>query len=412
MVKKKHTPTLRFPDFKDEWDRKQLSEIGEFKNGINKSKEDFGFGVPFINLMDVFGKSVISDLKLDLVNANEKEINLYELKKGDVLFIRSSVKREGVGETSLILKDLENTVYSGFLIRFRDDKITLDLDFKKYCFSINKFREDLISLSTTSANTNINQESLNELEISFPTLPEQQKISSFLTSVDERIQQLTRKKNLLEQYKKGVMQKIFSREIRFKDDKGKDFPDWDEKTLGDIAEKKIQKNKDNKINNVFTNSAAQGIVNQRDFFDKDIANQNNLLNYYIVDRDDFVYNPRISNLAPVGPISRNHLDTGIMSPLYSVFRITQGNLNFFELYFSTTKWHGYMESIANYGARSDRMNITTGDFYNLPLPFPVLPEQNKIASFLSSIDKKNELFNSQLEKTQAWKKGLLQKMFV
>lgn len=202
--------------FKDEngkeypkWEKKKLGDIGEFKNGINKSKEDFGFGVPFVNLMDVFGKSTISELKLDLVNANEKEIKLYELKKGDVLFIRSSVKKEGVGETSLVLEDLNNTVFSGFLIRFRDEKIRLDLNFKKYCFATRKFRESLISLSTTSANTNINQESLNDLVISLPAIPEQFQIANFLSAIDEKINhcQLQIEKTVL--YKKGLLQKMF-----------------------------------------------------------------------------------------------------------------------------------------------------------------------------------------------------------
>lgn len=93
--------------------------------------------------------------------------------------------------------------------------------------------------------------------------------------------------------------------------------EWERKKLGEVAVRVTKKNNTNYVKNVFTNSAVQGIVNQRDFFDKDIANQNNLLNYYIVEKNDFIYNPRISNFAPVGPISRNHLDTGVMSPLYS-----------------------------------------------------------------------------------------------
>lgn len=192
-----------------EWEEKKMFEIGEFKNGINKSKKDFGFGVPFINLMDVFGKSTISDLKLDLVNANSNELKLYELKKGDVLFIRSSVKKSGVGETSVVLKDLSNTVYSGFLIRFRDNKIKLDLNFKKYCFSNKKFREDLISLSSTSANTNINQESLNELKIKIPHINEQIKIANFLSAIDKNINQVTKQLEQTTQYKKGLLQQMF-----------------------------------------------------------------------------------------------------------------------------------------------------------------------------------------------------------
>lgn len=192
-----------------EWEEKTLGEVGEFKNGINKGKEDFGFGFPFINLMNVFGKTTISNLELDLVNATEKELRIYDLKKGDVLFIRSSVKREGVGETSVVIEDLENTVYSGFLIRFRDEKIKLNLNFKKYCFSHKKFREQLISLSTTSANTNINQESLNILEIFIPSLEEQQKIANFLTAIDEKINKVTQQIELTQTYKKGLLQQMF-----------------------------------------------------------------------------------------------------------------------------------------------------------------------------------------------------------
>lgn len=204
---------LRFKDEKGndypDWEEKKLGEIGEFKNGINKGKNDFGFGVPFINLMDVFGKSTISDLNLDLVNANDKELEQYELKKGDVLFIRSSVKKSGVGETSVVLKDLMNTVYSGFLIRFRDNKIVLDLNYKKYCFSFRKFRQDLVSLSTTSANTNINQESLNELKIQIPYIGEQIQIANFLSAIDTKIELINTQIGNTQRFKKGLLQQMF-----------------------------------------------------------------------------------------------------------------------------------------------------------------------------------------------------------
>ena len=213
IMQKLFSQELRFKDENGEeypkWEKKKLCDIGVFKNGINKSNEDFGFGYPFINLMDVFGKPTISNLKLDLVNANEKELQLYDLKKGDVLFIRSSVKKEGVGETSLILEDLPNTVFIWFLIRFRDEKHRLNLNFKKYCFAHKKFRESLISLSTTSANTNINQVSLNDLEISLPTIPEQNKIANFLSSIDKKISHTQTQIQQTEQYKKGLLQKMF-----------------------------------------------------------------------------------------------------------------------------------------------------------------------------------------------------------
>jgi type I restriction enzyme S subunit len=195
--------------------------------------------------------------------------------------------------------------------------------------------------------------------------------------------------------------------LRFPEFKDK----WEKKKLGEVAERVTSKNSSNDIKNVFTNSAVQGIVNQRDFFDKDIANQNNLLNYYVVEKNDFIYNPRISNFAPVGPISRNHLDTGVMSPLYSVFKFKKGDLDFFETYFSTTLWHEYLESIANYGARFDRMNITVKDFYEMPLPFPTLPEQTKIAEFFTAIDAKIQALKTKKEKLQQYKKGVMQQLF-
>jgi type I restriction enzyme, S subunit len=134
-------------------------------------------------------------------------------------------------------------------------------------------------------------------------------------------------------------------------------------------------------------------IQLQDYFDKEIANQNNLLGYYIVEKDDFVYNPRISTQAPVGPIKRNKLARGLMSPLYSVFRIKEENLDYFERYFETTFWHNYLKSVANYGARHDRMNITLEDFYNMPILLPSPEEQTKIANFLSSIDKKISLIS-------------------
>ncbi len=213
MMQKIFSQEIRFKDDNGkefpEWEVKRLGDLGEFKNGINKSKSDFGFGVPFVNLMDVFGKPTISNAKFGFVNANKKEIKLYELKKGDVLFIRSSVKKEGVGETTLILNNLENTVYSGFLIRFRDKKVKLDLHFKKYCFSNRKFREGLISLSSTSANTNINQESLNKLKISIPIQKEQTKIANFLSKIDEKIKTVNEQIELTEKWKKGMLQRMF-----------------------------------------------------------------------------------------------------------------------------------------------------------------------------------------------------------
>ena len=250
-------------------------------------------------------------------------------------------------------------------------------------------------------------------KISLPTqIEEQKKIANFLIQIDNRITQLSEKKENLELYKKGITQKIFSKKLRFKDENGKDFPEWETKKLKDIFSRKSIKNKGSLIKNVLTNSATRGIILQGDYFDKDIANQNNLEGYYIVDVNDFVYNPRISVSAPVGPLKRNHLVKGVMSPLYTVLKPKIGDLSFYEHYFQTSFWYKYMRGVANYGVRHDRMNITNDDFEKLPLPFPLIKEQEKIASFLNEISKQIELVTVQLEETQKFKKGLLQNMFI
>lgn len=202
--------------------------------------------------------------------------------------------------------------------------------------------------------------------------------------------------SLLKQYKKSLSNKLLSQEIRFLNDDGKPFRPWQNKTLGDLFDRKIKKNTDNDLDFVLTNSATQGIVSQDDYFDKKIANKNNLAGYYIVELDDFVYNPRISQSAPVGPLKRNKLSKGVMSPLYTVLCCREGELTFYECYFESDLWHDYMRSVANYGARHDRMNITKNNLLAMPLPFPDIEEQLKISSFLGTIDKKIEMLTKEV----------------
>jgi type I restriction enzyme, S subunit len=406
-------PKLRFPEFSGEWVEKKLIELGEFKNGLNKSKEDFGHGFPFVNLMDVFGKDIVKNEKFDLVNANEKDLQLYNLKQGDVLFIRSSVKREGVGETVLVLNDLLHTTYSGFLIRFREKRDNLELFYKKYCFKTETFRNSLLALSTTSANTNINQESLNTLKINIPSKPEQEKIASFLTAVDVKIEQLTCKEKLLEKYKKSVLQKLFSQELRFKADDGSEFPEWEEKRLGEIATRKTVKNKECNTN-VLTISAQYGLISQLEFFNKSVSAKD-ITGYYLLEKGDFAYNKSYSNGYPMGAIkSLNRYDKGVVSTLYICFYFNENiNLSFMEQYFEMGMQNEEIEKVAQEGARNHGLlNIGLENFFSITIHLPSLPEQTKIANFLSAIDKKLLHVKAQLEQTQQFKKALLQQMFV
>lgn len=141
-------------------------------------------------------------------------------------------------------------------------------------------------------------------------------------------------------------------------------------------------------NEVLTNSAEFGIISQRDFFDKDIANSENIDSYYIVEPNDFVYNPRISTLAPFGPIRRNKLNkSGAMSPLYYVFRTNNIDYGFLEYYFLTNRWHSFMHLNGNSGARSDRFAIRDEIFKQMPITMPQdIEEQKAIGEYFTTLD--------------------------
>ncbi|MBZ1515031.1 restriction endonuclease subunit S [Leuconostoc mesenteroides] len=188
--------------------------------------------------------------------------------------------------------------------------------------------------------------------------------------------------------------------------------DWEERKLGDISYKVKEKNKTGEFTETLTNSAEYGIINQRDFFDKDISNAKNLTGYYVVKNDDFVYNPRISNFAPVGPIKRNKLGrTGVMSPLYYVFRTHDIDKNYFEKYFDTVYWHRFMELNGDSGARADRFAIKDSVFVEMPIPYPTMDEQQKIGLFFKQLDDTIALHQRKLDLLKEQKKGYLQKMF-
>jgi type I restriction enzyme S subunit len=186
---------------------------------------------------------------------------------------------------------------------------------------------------------------------------------------------------------------------------------WKSIPLNQLATRSKQKNRDEKIVRVLTNSAEFGVMDQRDYFDKDIATQGKLDGYLVVELGAYVYNPRISTTAPVGPISRNNIATGVMSPLYTVFKFQDRNNDFYAHYFKTTGWHAYLRQASSTGARHDRMAISSDDFIAMPMPIASPEEQQKIADCLSSVD---ELIAAQARKLDAFKthkKALMQQLF-
>lgn len=190
--------------------------------------------------------------------------------------------------------------------------------------------------------------------------------------------------------------------------------DWEDIPLSYIFKKKGQKNKGNKVKTVFTNSAVNGIIPQSEYFEKDIANSENTEGYFVVDPLDYVYNPRISENAPYGPFKRNDTGlTGIVSPLYTVLtpRKEFCDSKYLYYYLESAQWHKYAYSIANCGARFDRMNITDDELMRLPIVWPALAEQERIAEILKQCDKVIELCEKKLAETQKLKKTCLRRMF-
>jgi type I restriction enzyme S subunit len=187
--------------------------------------------------------------------------------------------------------------------------------------------------------------------------------------------------------------------------------EWPLAPLKQLASRQTARNRDGKVVRVLTNSAEHGVVDQRDYFDKDIAIQGNLENYFIVDEGDFVYNPRISAFAPVGPIKKNTIAKGVMSPLYTIFRFNNPDNDFYEQYFGSSGWHLYMRQVGSTGARHDRMAIANDDFMAMPLPVPQVEEQQKIAACLSSLDALIAAQADKLDALKTHKKGLMQQLF-
>jgi len=201
-------PEIRFSGFIDDWEQRKLGELGSLKNGMNFSKKAMGIGFPFVNLQNIFGNNVIDVSNLGKAMASDSQLKDYNLLNGDVLFVRSSVKLEGVGEAALVPQTLDNTTYSGFIIRFRDE-YGLDNNFKRFVFGIESVRNQIMSQATNSANKNISQSVLENLELAIPSKSEQQKIGAYFSNLDHLITLHQRELEKLKKIKLSMLEKMF-----------------------------------------------------------------------------------------------------------------------------------------------------------------------------------------------------------
>ncbi|MGU7915410.1 restriction endonuclease subunit S [Streptococcus suis] len=416
MTKEKSTvPRLRFPGFTDTWKQRKLGEVATFAKGNGYSKKDLVIeGSPIILYGRLYTKyeTVISEVDT-FVSVEDNNNSVVYSEGGEVLVPASGESSLDIARASVVAK--KGIILGGDIniIRLHSEIFPV---FLALTISNGKQQKGLSKRAQGKSVVHLHNSDLKKVDLDFPTLPEQEVIGSFFSDLDQLITLHQRKLDDVKELKKALLQKMFPK------GNGNDFPElrfpeftdaWKQRKLGEVAEKISQKNLDRQYVETFTNSAEFGIISQRDFFEKNISSLDNISGYYIVSPDDFVYNPRISNLAPVGPIKRNKLGrVGVMSPLYTIFRFSDIHLDFVEKYFDTTIWHRYMELNGDSGARSDRFAIKDSVFKGLPIPLPSLPEQEAIGSFFSDLDQLITLHQRQLDHLKLLKKALLQQMFI
>ena len=408
-----NTPNIRFKGFTDAWEQRKLGECGETYTGLSgKTKEDFGHGdARFVTYMNVFSNPIADKEKVEAVEIDKSQNSV---QYGDVFFTTSSETPEEVGMSCVWLENTDNTYLNSFCFGYRPT-INIDPYFMAYVLRSNTVRKKIVFLAQGISRYNISKNKVMEIEIPLPTLEEQKLLGKYFDNFDNLITLQQRKCDETKTLKKYMLQKMFPKngeqfpEIRFAG-----FTDsWEQRKLGEISDKVTKKNQDVAVEEVFTNSAEFGIISQRDFFEKDIANAENINGYYVVEPDDFVYNPRISTTAPFGPIKRNKLErTGAMSPLYYVFRPHDIDLSYLEWFFQTTCWHAFMRFNGNSGARSDRFAITDKIFNEMPISMPQdIEEQKKLGTFLTELDNLITLHQRKCDEMKEIKKYMLQNMF-
>lgn len=198
-----------------DWKIVKLGKIFNIKNGVNKEKSFWGKGTPIVNVTDVYGNSgLISNQIKGKVTLSENEIISFKLKKGDVVFTRTSETIEDIGTSSVILDDVEKTTFSGFLLRAQPKTEDFEINFKKFGFRSNIIRKQIISTATKTTRALTTKNYLSNVIIPIPPLPEQKKIASILSNVDTQIESQTKYKEKLERVKKSLMQKLLTGEIR------------------------------------------------------------------------------------------------------------------------------------------------------------------------------------------------------
>ncbi|OFE42751.1 3-mercaptopyruvate sulfurtransferase [Acinetobacter towneri] len=396
-------PKLRFKEFSGNWETSPLKALCKINQGLQIAIE---------NRFLEDGENRFFYITNEFLKEGSKKNYFIENPPKSVICDESDILMTRTGNTGQVVTDVKGAFHNNFF------KIDFDRSIINRNFFIEFLKKDttqhlILKYAGASTIPDLNHSDFYRIVMPITTIEEQTKIATFLSAVDEKISQLSQKLHLLGQYKQGMMQKLFSQQIRFKVDDGSEFGEWKSIQLKDIAERITRKNKEEN-QNALTISAQMGLVNQQEYFSKQIASRD-LSKYYLLHKGEYAYNKSYSAGYPMGAIKRLKLyDKGVVSTLYICFSLNKHiNSDFFEQYVESGALVPELEKIAQEGARNHGLlNISLQEFFEVNLWTPCLEEQTKIANFLSSIDKKIDVISEQLEQAKLWKKGLLQQMFV
>ena len=402
------SPKLRFKAFDGDWRSVSLLEISTLITKGTTPKQFIDGNINFLKIEAITQNGFeLSKCQTISEEINNKELKRSILMEGDILF---AIAGATIGKNAIVQKELlpANTNQALAIIRLKENYSKVFISKVLNSPLMEKYIDINIS---TGAQPNLNLQQIGSFSFALPKLEEQTKIASFLSAVDEKISQLTQKHELLSQYKQGMMQKLFSQQIRFKADDGSEFGEWSNKTIGDVANIK--------------RGASPRPINDSKWFDdsssigwvriSDVSKSKK----YLLQTEQYLSTLGIqkSRLVPKGNLIMSICAT-IGKPIYTGFDVCihDGFVVFSELQAIHEYAYYYLEYIEKnwyqYGQPGTQVNLNSDIVSNEAFPFPCLEEQTKIANFLSAIDQKIDVVSEQLEQAKLWKKGLLQQMFV
>lgn len=386
-----NVPKLRFKEFSEEWKSKKIKELTNYVDYRGKTPTKTETGVFLVTAKNIKQGFIDYTSSQEYISTDDYEEVMRRGKplKGDVLLTTEAP----LGNIAQI--DREDIALAQRVIKFRGNEL-LDNGFLKHYMLGNKFQRLLEIKAIGTTVLGIQGKVLHSLPLTIPIKQEQEKIASFLTSVDTKIEQLTKKEELLRKYKKGVMQKIFNREIRFKDDTGSEFCEWKEKKLDEVANRydnlRIPVSSSNRISGDTPYYGANGIQDYVEGFTHDgefvlLAEDgaNDLQNYPVRYVNGKIW---VNNHAHVLQGKKNILNNKFFG--YSISKI----------------------NIEPFLVGGGRAKLNANILMKININIPSIQEQTKIANFLSLIDSKIEQVQKQLNYIKEFKKALLQQMFV